>query len=88
MQVSREWLETRTKESKHMCKFLGSLTRLEPTAMGGRHRRSAGVDVPTTPLFCGADQGVQHVCTRVLHENACICARPTTDRDLACVIPD
>ena len=46
VQVSREWLETRTKESKHMCKFLGSLTRLEPTAIGGRHRRQQGWTCP------------------------------------------
>ena len=32
---AQECLETRPKESKHVCKFLGSLTRLEPTAIGG-----------------------------------------------------
>ena len=26
---------SRDEESEHACKFLGSLTRLEPTAMGG-----------------------------------------------------
>ena len=33
--VSHECLETRPKESKHVCRFFGSLTRLEPTAIGG-----------------------------------------------------
>ena len=31
MSVSQECLETRPKEPKHVCKFLRSLTRLEPT---------------------------------------------------------
>ena len=30
--VSRD---TRTKETKHVCEFLGNLTRLEPSAIGG-----------------------------------------------------
>ena len=43
----------------------------------------------TAPLFCGADQGVQHVCISFFSQmNAWICERPTTDRDLASVIPD
>ena len=35
MPVSQECLETRTKDSKHACKFLGSPTRLEPTGRRG-----------------------------------------------------
>ena len=49
---------------------------------------SARVDVPTALHFCGTDQGVQHVFTSFLQENAWICARQTTDRDLVSVIPD
>ena len=44
---------------------------------------SARVDVPTAHLFhCSADQGIQHVCTHFLHENAWNCARQTSDRGL------
>ena len=35
VQFSLEWLETRTQESKQVCEFFGSLTRLEPTATEG-----------------------------------------------------
>ena len=36
MPVSQEFARgTRTKESKHACKFLAIFTRLDPTAMGG-----------------------------------------------------
>ena len=35
MPGSLECLETRTKESKHVCKFLESPTHLEPTVIGG-----------------------------------------------------
>ena len=44
---------------------------------------SARVDVPTAPQFFVVRTKESHnVCTRSLHENAWICARPTTDRDL------
>ena len=49
---------------------------------------STRVDVPTAPHFYGTDQGVHDACTSWIHENARICARPTTDRNLASVIPD
>ena len=54
---SQECLETRTKETKHVCKFLGSRTRVEPTAIGGavvrlwRHRRQHGWTCPQVTTF-------------------------------------
>ena len=38
MPVSRECLEARTTEPKHVREFLGSLKRQEPTATGGELR--------------------------------------------------
>ena len=82
MQVSLEWVETRTMESKQVCKFLGSLTRLEPMVMGGElwfaregTGASTGGRAHGSPLFCGTDQGVQHVCTSFSHESAWIMKR-------------
>ena len=72
---------SRTTESRHACQFLGSLNRLEPTAIGEScgSQASARVDVPTAhPFFCSADQGV---CTFFLWKSL-ICARQTIDRDL------
>ena len=80
-----------------MCEFLGSLTRLEPTATGGELRFAcAGIGVRTgglahsSPFFVvRTGQEVQHLCaSSIFHENAWICARQTTDHDLVCVIPD
>ena len=82
--------ETRTKESKHVCDFLGSLTRLSPTAMGGElcfASEGTGVSMGgrarSSPLFfCGADIGVHEVCTSFFSfGNIWICARRTNDRD-------
>ena len=47
VQFSQECLETLTKESKHVCTFLGSLTRLEPMAMGELWIACAGTGVST-----------------------------------------
>ena len=50
---------------------------------------SVRVDVPTAPhFFCSTDQGVQHVCASFHHDDAWICARQTTDRDLVSVIQE
>ena len=70
--VSPVWKRRRREES------CGSLVTAQA---------SAWVDVPTAPHFFAVrtDQGVQHptrVCKRYFHENAWICARRTTDRDL------
>ena len=72
MQVSRESHWSGTESC-------GSLAKVQA---------SARVDVPTAPIFLQSDQGVQHVCTSFLHENAWICARRTTDGDPVRVIPD
>ena len=96
-QVSQLCLETRPMESKHACKFLGSLTRLEPTARSCgslvKAQASARVDVPTAlHFFHSTDQGVQHVCTSFIFRECldlCVngmCARPTTHHDPECVI--
>ena len=82
-----------------MSKFFGRLTRREPTAIGGGllfvcegTGFSTGGRALLLTIFCGADQGVQHVhnLKSLRHEkvNAWICERPTTDRDLASVIPE
>ena len=70
---SRGCLETRTKESKHACRFLGSLTRVELTATGGavvrlhRHRRQHGWTCPQLPTFLlESNTCVQFFCTRKL----------------------
>ena len=93
VQFSLECLGTRTKESKHVCMFLTIFTRLEPTAMWFACEGtgvSTGGRAHSSPFFCITDQGVRHLCTSFfcLFENAWICARPTTDRGLASVIPD
>ena len=69
-------------KSKHACKFLGSLTRLEPTAIVGvLWNVCEGTSVgtggrATVPTFlCGTDQGVQHVCA------SCLDLCTTTNRD-------
>ena len=80
-------VETRTKDSKHACEFLGSLTRLEPTE-GELWFACEGTGVSTdgrahsSLLFCSTDQGVQHVCASYFCSKALICARRTTDCDL------
>ena len=92
-QVSLEWLETRTQESKQVCEFFGSLTRLEPTATEGvLWFTSQGTGVSTggrahsSSLFFGStDQGVHDACARRIHDNAWICARRKTDHDVVCV---
>ena len=68
--VSQECLETRTKESKRVCKFLGSVTRLEPTAIGGElwiacegTGVSTGGQAHGSQFFCGSDQGFHDVST-------------------------
>ena len=71
--VSRHGLRSR----KQACKFLGSVTHLEPTAMeelwfACENIASARVDGPRS----------------FVHEKAWICARPTTHHDLQSVIPD
>ena len=90
MLVSLEWLETRTRESKHVCKFLGSLTRLAPTAIGGGlwiacapTRVSTGGRAHSSALFFVVRTKESNTCVHVfLREIAWIRARPTTDRDL------
>ena len=47
-----------------------------------KRRRQHWWTCPQLPFFCSTDQGVQHVCTRFLHEHAWNCARQTTDRGL------
>ena len=79
VQVSRESYPSGTDGDGRSC---SSLVKAQA---------SARVDVPTAPLFfCSTDQGVQHVCTSFFffNEKAWICARSTTDEDLASVIPD
>ena len=68
MPVSQECLETRPKQSKHMCEFLTIFTRLEQTAKGGElwiacegTGVSTGGRAHSSLFFCSADQGVQHV---------------------------
>ena len=89
-------LETRTKESKHACKFLTIFTHLEPTAIGGGlwfacegTGVSTGGRARSSSFFHGTDQRVHDVCTSFSHDNVWIGARrTTTDHDLASVIPD
>ena len=76
-----------------MCKFLGSLTRLEPTAAGcgslAQAQASARVDAPTALHFflqCGGRSPRRMYFFS--HESAWICARRTTDHDLVSVMQD
>ena len=82
--VSQECLDTRPKESKHACKFLGSLIRGSLV----KAQASARLDVPTSSFFAVRTKAF-NTCVQVfVYENAWICARPTTDRDLVSVIQD
>ena len=72
VQVSLEWPETRTKESKHVCMFLTMFTRLEPTAIGGElwfacegTGVSTGGRAHSSHFKNGTDQGVT-TCFQVL----------------------
>ena len=93
VRVSLDWLETRTKDSKHVCKFLGSLTRLGPAAVGGElWIACTGTGVSTggrshSTIFFVVWAEESDKCVQVLFkENAWICARPTTLHDLVSVI--
>ena len=87
MPVSLEWLETRTKESKHARKFLTIFTRLEPTAIGGE----LWIACTGTGVSTGGRAHSSHFLQygprspiRVYKFSA----RRTTDHDLVSVIPD
>ena len=43
---------------------------------------SARLDVPAAPPFFALRTKESNTCVQFFHENAWICARPTTDRDL------
>ena len=83
LQVSLEWLETRTNESEHACKFLGSLTHLEPTAMGGELWFAfEGTGVSTGGRAHGAFVCGQ--CGRTKESNTCVqffCFRESLERN-------
>ena len=78
-----------------MCKFLGSLTRLEPTAIGGELRNACegtgdstgGCPKLSIFLQCGRTKEPT-TCVQFFHENAWICAQRTTDHDPVNVILD
>ena len=79
MPVSQEYLEGRTKASKHACKFLGCLIRLESTAMEELRFACESTGISTggrahsSPLFA--------VWTRVA--DTCV---PFFTRKLGCVL--
>ena len=95
-------LETRTKESKHVCKFLTIFTHLEPTAIeGGLWFACEGTGVSTggrarspAPLFMERSKESTtcvpvFVTDNMKKVNVWICARrTTTDHDLASVSLD
>ena len=81
--VHRCCCQTRTKESKHVCTFLGSLTRLLPTAMGralwiafeGTGVSTGGRARSSTPFFAVRTKE-SSTCVHFLRECLALC---TTD---------
>ena len=80
-------LETRRKESKHAFLFLWILTPMEGTNLWFAWRQHGWTcaQLPFHVQRCGSGSPT---CVQYFHEKAWICARPTTDHDLASVISE